>query len=74
MNVFMTISYDGTNYVGWQRQKRGVSCQQVIEEGLKNLTGEEIAVTASGRTDAGVHAKAQVINFNTQSTIPPKNF
>ena len=74
MNVLMTISYDGTNYVGFQRQKNGVSIQEVLENALLELTKENIKITPSGRTDAGVHAEGQVINFLTNSTIPANKF
>ena len=74
MNVLMTISYDGTNYVGFQKQKNGVSIQEVLENALFELTNENIKITPSGRTDAGVHAEGQVINFLTNSTIPANKF
>ena len=70
----MTIAYDGTNYNGWQIQPKGTTIQQVVQNALKTITGEDIKVLASGRTDAGVHAQGQVICFDTDSTIPPKNF
>ena len=50
------ISYDGTNYVGWQVQPNGVSVQELLEKALYELTGETIRVEGSGRTDSGVHA------------------
>ncbi len=74
MRIMMTLSYDGSNYCGWQTQKNGVTIQKTVESALSKLTGEDIAVTASGRTDAGVHALGQVIHFDTQSSVPPKNF
>ena len=64
MRVKLTISYDGTNYCGWQVQPNGVSVQGVLKEALYNLTGKEINLTGSGRTDAGVHANAQVCHFD----------
>jgi tRNA pseudouridine38-40 synthase len=72
--IRMTLEYDGTDYVGWQRQKNGLSIQQVLEEKIAVMTGETVKVTGSGRTDAGVHALAQVAHFRTASAIPPGNF
>lgn len=65
----LTIAYDGTNFVGWQVQPNGVSIQQRLEEAWTKVTGERIRITASGRTDAGVHALAQVCSLSTQSTL-----
>ena len=61
----LKVEYDGTNYSGWQRQTNGNSVQQSIEEALKKLTGHEIHVLGSGRTDAGVHARGQIAHFKT---------
>lgn len=69
--IKLTLSYDGTNYCGWQKQKNGVSVQEIVEKALKELTGKEISVVASGRTDAGVHAEAQVVSFEYDGNIPP---
>jgi tRNA pseudouridine38-40 synthase len=66
----MTVEYDGSQYVGWQRQKNGVSVQQRVEEALSGHLREKISVTAAGRTDSGVHAIGQVINFHTISDLP----
>ena len=74
MRVFLKIEYDGTNYSGWQIQPNGNTVQAEIESALKALTGEEISVTASGRTDSGVHAAGQVAHFDTESAIPPERF
>jgi tRNA pseudouridine38-40 synthase len=54
----LTIEYDGEPFMGWQRQDHGPSVQQTLEEALERMTGERAAVTAAGRTDAGVHALA----------------
>jgi tRNA pseudouridine38-40 synthase len=70
----MVLEYDGTAYAGWQRQKNGLSIQQVLEEKLAVMTGEVVKVAGSGRTDAGVHALAQVAHFRTTSMIPARNF
>ncbi len=56
----MTIAYDGTNYVGWQRQASGRSVQGVIEDALRELDGRDVVLHGAGRTDAGVHALGQV--------------
>lgn len=65
----LTLAYDGTDYCGWQVQHNGISVQQRLEEGWKKITGETIRITASGRTDGGVHAMAQVCSLATESTI-----
>ena len=56
----LTIAYDGTSYVGWQRQAAGVSIQGLIEDALARLDGRPVTVVGAGRTDAGVHALGQV--------------
>jgi len=68
-NIKLILAYDGSNYHGWQRQKNGVTIQGVIEEKIEIMVGETIKLTASGRTDAGVHAISQVCNFITRSKI-----
>ncbi|MBQ6173134.1 MAG: tRNA pseudouridine(38-40) synthase TruA [Clostridia bacterium] len=70
--VLLTIEYDGTAYAGWQRQLNGLSVQQVLEERLSALCGEEIRVTGASRTDAGVHARGQRVHFDTSCRIPPE--
>lgn len=72
--VRLIIQYDGAGYVGWQTQPNGLAVQEVMERELKKLTGEEIALHASGRTDSGVHALAQVAHFDTESRIPAEKF
>ena len=69
-NIKLTISYDGTNYAGWQFQKNAPTIQDVIQCALKKITGKKTILIASGRTDAGVHAEAQIANFRTHSKIP----
>ena len=58
------IAYDGTAYGGWQIQPNAVTVQEKLQEALKKLTQQDIAVTAAGRTDAGVHALGQVVHFD----------
>ena len=74
MRIKIVLSYDGTDFCGWQRQQNGVSVQQTVEDAVYNLTGEKVTVTASGRTDAGVHAAGQVAHFDTNAHIPPEKF
>lgn len=66
----VTISYDGTGYYGFQTQPEGNTVQNVIERAIEKLTGEEVKIIGSGRTDAGVHAREFVFNFHTDSQIP----
>jgi len=72
--IRLIVSYDGTNYVGWQLQENGVSVQQRLNEALAYLTGESIQVHGSGRTDSGVHARAQVAHFDTIARMPADKF
>lgn len=74
MRIKLTLSYDGTDFCGWQKQKNGVSVQQTVEDAVYSLTGERVSVIASGRTDAGVHAAGQVTHFDTNAGIPPERF
>lgn len=72
MRYALLISYDGTDYGGWQIQKNAVTVQQKLTEALTAALGCKVSVTASGRTDSGVHAAAQVCHFDAQTTIPPE--
>ena len=72
-NIKLIIQYDGTNYCGWQRQKKNVSVQETLETALSKILREDIVLTAAGRTDSGVHAQAQVANFKTASSLGTKN-
>jgi len=69
-NLRFIVTYDGTMYSGFQTQPEGNTIQDKIEEAIMNLTGERVNVAGSGRTDSGVHARGQVINFITESRIP----
>ena len=73
-NIRLLLEYDGTAYHGWQRQKNAGTIQEVVETTLGRLTGAEVRLHASGRTDAGVHALGQVANFHTPSSIPLQAF
>jgi len=70
----LVIAYDGTDYCGWQVQTNGISIQQRLEEGWLSVTGERIRITASGRTDSGVHALAQVCSLKTGSQLSLDRF
>ncbi|MCR2807337.1 tRNA pseudouridine(38-40) synthase TruA [Paenibacillus soyae] len=69
-NICVKVSYDGAGFNGFQSQPYGRTVQDEIEKAIKHLTGEDIIIIGSGRTDAGVHAMGQVFNFHTSSTIP----
>lgn len=69
-NIALVVSYDGTNYNGFQRQNPPcVAVQNILEERLEKIFGDKIILTGSGRTDAGVHAFGQVVNFFTNGRI-----
>lgn len=70
MRYRAVISYYGANYVGWQRQLNGLSVQEVLEKALEKTFGAPTSATASGRTDAGVHALGQVVHFDADTSIP----
>ena len=72
--ILLTVEYDGTAYAGWQRQLNGLAVQQVLEEALSEACAHPVTVTGSSRTDAGVHAKMQMVHFDTGCTIPPDKF
>lgn len=69
-NIRLIIEYDGKDFNGWQKQPNKLNIQGEIERAISEITGEEIDLIASGRTDAGVHAIAQSANFKTNSNIP----
>lgn len=72
--VLVTIAYDGTNYSGWQTQPNGVAVQEVVEDALEKLLKERVQVRSSGRTDAGVHARAMPAAFTTSRNLPLQAF
>lgn len=75
MKIKLTVTYDGTNYCGWQVQPNKITVQQTLEDALYKLTGEKIKVVGSGRTDAGVHAEGQVAHFERENdNIPPEKY
>ncbi|HMK21143.1 MAG TPA: hypothetical protein VK466_02355, partial [Terriglobales bacterium] len=73
-NLKLTIAYDGTEFSGWQVQPNAATIQGLLASAIGRITGENVLPQGSGRTDAGVHALAQVANFVTESVIPAGNF
>ena len=68
------VAYDGTNYCGWQVQKNGETIESVLNRAIGELTGEEIHVMGSSRTDAGVHACGNVAVFDTEARMAADKF
>src|SRR5262245_39622354 len=68
----LTLGYRGTHYAGWGVQRARPTVQAVVEASLASALGHQVRLTAAGRTDAGVHADAQVVSFTTASTITPR--
>jgi tRNA pseudouridine38-40 synthase len=72
-NIRLTLSYDGTDFNGWQTQPGFRTVQETLETAIAAVTAEErVRVNASGRTDAGVHALGQVVNFHSTTHLPPE--
>jgi tRNA pseudouridine38-40 synthase len=72
-NLKLTLSYDGTDFNGWQTQPGYRTVQETLEAAIAAVTGEQrVRVNASGRTDAGVHALGQVVNFHSATHLPPE--
>ena len=69
-NIALRLSYDGSNYHGWQVQKTEVSVAETLETALTKICGHPVKTVGCGRTDAGVHALRYCANFRTDSTIP----
>ena len=72
--IKLTVAYEGTNYCGWQVQPNGITVQQVLNETLSRMLGEEIRTIGASRTDAGVHALGNVAVFDTNSRMPGDKF
>ena len=70
--IRLLVSYDGTDYCGWQIQPNGITIEEVLNKKLKKLTGEDIHIIGASRTDSGVHALGNVAVFDTDSPIPPE--
>ena len=73
MRYKITLSYDGTDFCGWQHQPNANSVQDAVQSAVERLFGQKASVVGSGRTDAGVHAIAQVAHFDVDKLLPEKN-
>ena len=69
-NIKLVIEYDGKEFNGWQKQPNKLNIQGTIEQAIKTITGEDVELNASGRTDRGVHSLGQVANFKTNYDLP----
>lgn len=69
-NIALRLTYDGSNYHGWQEQKKDVTVAETVRRALTTICGHPIKLTGCGRTDAGVHAERYCANFKTDSNIP----
>src|SRR6266849_1283916 len=72
-NLKLILSYDGSDFAGWQVQPDAATIQGTLASAIGRVTGEKVLPQGSGRTDAGVHALAQVATFVTESPIPEQN-
>ncbi len=72
--ILLVVSYDGTNYHGWQQQPSAITVEGVLNQAASRLTGETVQVVGASRTDAGVHALGNVAVFDTDSRIPGEKF
>lgn len=68
LNIKLTVAYDGGNYLGWQKTSMGPSIEETLQRVLEQILQEQIVLQAASRTDAGVHAKGQIVNFLTHKT------
>ncbi len=73
-NIRATLSYDGTEFLGWQSQAKGRTVQDTVEAALGKLHGHSVSIRVAGRTDSGVHAAGQTINFESDSGVPDGRF
>ena len=74
MRFFIDISYDGTNYHGWQIQPNAVTIQSQINNAISTILNTEISVVGAGRTDTGVHAKQLIAHFDFEKKFDTQNF
>ena len=72
--IKLVLEYDGTQYVGWQAQPNGPSIQGRLQQALQELIGAPVGVFAAGRTDSGVHARGQVVAFDSPLNLPPRAY
>jgi len=72
--IRLDLGYDGNSFCGWQLQKHDPSVQGALESALKQLTGQDVRVIGSGRTDSGVHAMNQTAHFDSDASIPPEKY
>ena len=70
MNIKLIVEYEGTRYHGWQAQAGTPTVEAALRDAIQSLTGESPRLSAAGRTDAGVHALGQVVNFNLEHPFP----
>jgi tRNA pseudouridine38-40 synthase len=73
-NLKLILSYDGSEFAGWQVQPDAVTVQGTLASAIGRITSEKVLPQGSGRTDAGVHALAQVVTFVTEASVPTANF
>ncbi len=73
-NILLKIEYDGTGFSGWQRQSHKPTVQATVEDILRKFTGRKVVLYGASRTDAGVHAKGQMANFDTEPKMPPEKW
>src|ERR1700686_2381174 len=73
-NLKLILAYDGSDFAGWQVQPDAATIQATLAAAIRRITGEAVLPQGSGRTDAGVHALAQVATFATESSVPTANF
>jgi tRNA pseudouridine38-40 synthase len=74
LRIALGIEYDGTDFFGWQRLSHGPTVQGAVEEALSFVADHAVTVTCAGRTDAGVHARCQVVHFDTQAMRSPRSW
>jgi len=72
-NISLTVAYDGTNYHGWQCQPNAVTIQETLKVAVERILNHEVNIIGGARTDAGVHAMGQVVNFTTSKEIALTN-
>ena len=70
MNIAFVLSYTGTNFHGWQKQKNASTIQETLEQAVFRVTGQRVSISGCGRTDAGVHARVYVANCRLETTVP----